>query len=122
MPSLRECARNVRNEAADGIQWIAIWKNGRSWKAETFSVDFDYSAGTIDADRDDFLRLKEIIREDPLAILVNGYYSNIGCYEDGTLPDIKTLADALRWQYEDCHPLVSNWTIRETIPDEEEIV
>lgn len=30
MASLRKCARYVQEEAADGICWIALWKEGRS--------------------------------------------------------------------------------------------
>ena len=116
MASLRECARNIREDAADGIAWIAVWKEGRSWNAEPFyPEDFDYGCATMKIEADDFERLQEIMKADPAAMFVNGYYTNIGCHDDGTLPDVQVLVDALRWQYEDCQPLVSDWAIEEVI-------
>ncbi len=116
MASLRNCARAIREEAADGIQWIALWKEGRSWSIETFfPEDLLYDEGVMVLSADDMERLQEIVKVDRSAVLVNGYYSNIGCSEDGSLPDVQVLADALRWQYEDCHPLISDWELKEDV-------
>lgn len=114
MASLLKCARNVREEAADGIAWIAVWKVGRSWNAEPVWPDeFWYDGNIMTLSPEDMELLREAMKADPDAILVNGYYSNIGVDEDGKLPDVRVLADALRWQYEDCHLLISDWTLKE---------
>ena len=36
MASLRNIVREYRDEIADGICWIAVWKEGRSWNIECF--------------------------------------------------------------------------------------
>ena len=107
MASLRNCARSIREEAADGICWIALWKEGRSWNVDTiWPEDMLYNKGIMVLESDYLERLQEIVKTDSSAILVSGEYSNIGCAGDGSLPDVQVLTDALRWQYEDCHPQI----------------
>lgn len=36
MASIRTVAQNVLSEAKDGISWIALWKEGKGWNAESF--------------------------------------------------------------------------------------
>ena len=116
MASLRDCARYVREEAADGIAWFAVWKVGRSWNVDTvWPEDLEYDQGVMVLEADDLERLREIMRADADAILVSGEYSNIGCSGTGALPDVQVLADALRWQYEDCHLLISDWDLKEAV-------
>lgn len=116
MASLRNCARSIREEAADGICWIALWKEGRSWKVDTVCPDDFYpDQGVMVLWSDDLERLREIMKADHSAILVNGYYSNIACWDECSLPDVQELTDALRWQYEDCHPLISEWELKEAV-------
>ncbi len=80
MASLRNCARNIREEAADGIAWIAVWKAGRSWNAEAiFPEDFNLDSGSMDLWADDLALVREAMKADPNAIFVNGYEHNIGC-------------------------------------------
>lgn len=114
MASLRDCARSVREEAADGICWIALWKKGRSWNIDTvWPEDCFYDQGIMILGSHDLERLREIVKADASAVLLSGEYSNIGCAGDGSLPDVQVLADALRWQYEDCHLLISDWNLKE---------
>ena len=116
MASLRNCARSIREEAADGICWIALWKEGRSWNVDTiWPEDMLYDKGIMVLESDYLERLREIVKADSSAILVSGEYSNIGCAGDGSLPDVQVLADALRWQYEDCHPLITDWELKEAV-------
>lgn len=116
MASLRNCARSIREEAADGICWIALWKEGRSWNVDTvWPEDMLYDEGVMTLEADDLERLREIMKADPNAILVSGEYSNIGCSGTGELPDLQVLTDALRWQYEDCHLLISDWELKEVV-------
>ena len=77
--------------------------------------DLEYDQGVMVLEADDLERLREIMRADADAILVSGEYSNIGCSGTGALPDVQVLADALRWQYEDCHLLISDWDLKEAV-------
>lgn len=104
MASLREEARAVIDVARDAIIWIAVWKTGRSWHCrEIYSVDYQESNPYFhrdekwQIDEDDKEELRDILKEDPNACLVNGYYMNIGSLEEMT---IESLADGLRYQYE----------------------
>ena len=116
MASLRDCARSVREEAADGICWIALWREGRSWNAETiWPEDMLYDKGIMVLESYYLERLLEIVKAESSAILVSGEYSNIGCAGDGSLPDVQVLTNALRWQYEDCHPLITDWDLKEAV-------
>ena len=36
LPSIRQIAQDVLCEAHDGITWIALYKESRSWNAECF--------------------------------------------------------------------------------------
>jgi len=90
MASLRNCARSIREEAADGICWIALWKEGRSWNVDTiWPEDMLYDKGIMVLESDYLERLREIVKADSSAILVSGEYSNIGCAGDGSLPDVQ---------------------------------
>lgn len=108
MASIRNAAQWVLDDCRDGIGWVAIWKEGRSWESERiYGVDFDertYTA-TID-DPEEQERLQAILAIDPHAIIVNGYYHNLGDPECMTRD---TLADALRWQYELQNATVANF-------------
>lgn len=41
MASLKEIAREYRDEIMDGIAWVAIWKTGRSWNAKAFWLNLE---------------------------------------------------------------------------------
>lgn len=108
MASIRNAAQWVLDDCRDGIGWVAIWKEGRSWESERiYGVDFnerEYTA-TID-DSEEQERLQAILAIDPHAIIVNSYYHNLGDTECMTRD---TLADALRWQYELQNATVANF-------------
>lgn len=126
MASIRKAAQWVLDDCRDGIGWVCIWKEGRGWESERiYGVDFDertYTA-TID-DADELERLQDILAIDPRAIIVNGYYHNLGDPECMTRD---TLADALRWQYELQNATVANFleniveTAQEPAAHEEQI-
>ena len=106
MASLREEARYVLEDCRDGIGWIAVWKTGRSWHCKRVYdlewVEGDWRQHTEShwecKEADDIALLQAIYAQDPNATLVNGYYCNLGDPDEMT---IKSLTDALRWQYED---------------------
>ena len=103
MASLREEARWILDDAKGGICWIAIWKTGKSWHAETFyDVEYDEGSRYFNSpsswkiDEESAQRLLQILREDENAILVNPYYCNLGPWEDMTLA---SLIDGIKFQY-----------------------
>lgn len=96
MASLRTIARNTLEEARDGIAWIALYKEGRGWQAACFWPDIDKD-GRLAFEAEDMAKIKAILAADPHAILVNGWYSNLGSIDDMTAD---ALVDYLRWQYE----------------------
>lgn len=108
MASIRKAAQRVLDDCRDGIGWVPIWKEGRSWESERiYGVDYDEhtNTATID-DPEELERLQAILAIDPNAIIVNGYYHNLGDPECMTRD---TLADALRWQYELQHATVADF-------------
>lgn len=80
--TIRELAREYKNEIMDGIAWVAIWKVGRQWNATSFYLDCD--TDRIEPDELEFAT--DILAKDENAILINEYYcAHMG---DGTLEDI----------------------------------
>ncbi len=109
MASLRKCSSEMLDVARNGVGWIALWKVGRSWKASDFYPLPDVEAGILEISDLDVPELQEISAADPDAILVNSWYNNLGDTEAMT---VESLADFLRWQYEECHPLLSEWELK----------
>ena len=99
MASIRQIAQDVLYEARDGIAWIALYKEGRSWGAECFWGEFDEQGNAFILDNpEDINRLREILEIDPDAIFVNPECNNLGpCGDEGMTRE--TLANGLRWQY-----------------------
>ena len=97
MASLRDLARENISDAAFGVCWFAIWKNGRKWNMEAFWPEYDERKDAFKVDHEDEKRMREILAEDYNAKFVNGYYCNIGTMEEMT---VESLADGLRFQYE----------------------
>lgn len=109
MASLRNCSREMLDVARSGVGWIALWKVGRSWEVSDFYPLPDFKAGVLEMDEDDISEIRQIIAVDPNAILVNSYYHNLG---DAEVMDSASLAEFLRWQYENCHPLAAGWDLK----------
>ena len=70
MASLMNIVSEYQDDLRNGIAWLAFWREGRSWQAETFHLDLDDTLYP-----EDRARLTEIQAADPRAIVVNGYYS-----------------------------------------------
>lgn len=98
MANLRTTAQQVLEEARDGIAWIALYREGRGWRAACFWPTFYEESGLFTFDPDDAQELKAILATDPDAIFVNSYYTNLGPTEGMTR---ESLSSALRWQYEE---------------------
>lgn len=94
MASLKELIKNEYSTIADGIAWIVIYKEGRSWKCDYFyPEDGSYNDGYIFTD-EDMEELHKISKIDPKAICINGYYMGFG--EDFTLQEME---NKVLWMY-----------------------
>ena len=113
MASLRDCAREVLDVAREGIGYIVVWKERRGWKTYTlWPRDIDRDEQDLIAEEYDADTLTEILKKDPAAVLLCSEYDNLGGMEDLTL---EVLANALRWQYEECHHYLADWMITSTM-------
>lgn len=87
MSSLRGLIGEAWSEISNGVAWIAIYKDGRSWQAEAFYPESgDYENGYVLSD-DDYREIDRISGIDHKAICVNGYYMGFG--EDFTLKELE---------------------------------
>ena len=97
MASLKSEAKRIADEASEAIAWIAVWREGRGWRCESYYLDYDERKDRFEIDPEDYQALEAIVDADVNALLVNGYYMNLGSLEEMTL---SSLVDGLRWQYE----------------------
>lgn len=96
--TMKEAAQQLREDAQDGICWIALYKFGRGWSFNTFYLDEKRDGAVVLDYPEDMDALQDILAIDPHAIIVNGYQHNLAV-EDGHVTR-DDLARALRWQYD----------------------
>ncbi len=92
MAALKDIARDFAAEIRDGISWTIVYRTGRSWNALTIWSDI----WNGEWETDDLNDAIGILKADPDAVIVNGYYcGHFG--EDMTiaagLPFCERLAD-----------------------------
>lgn len=108
--TMREAAQWLREDAQDGICWIALWKEGRGWGFDTFYLDTK-ADGTVELDHPESMEdLQHILSIDPATIIVNGWEHNLGVWEGHVTRD--HLAQKLRWQYELQHATLADFMER----------
>ena len=108
MASIRTVARSVLGEARDGIGWIAVWREGRSWHGWAFFPEDVDRNGVPRWSEEDMEQIAEIVKADKNAIMVNAWWHNLGDTTDMTAD---SLAHALRWQYDEIAAnLITNYT------------
>lgn len=87
MASLGKVVRDTREIITDGIAWVVVYKNRRSWEWDYFYPDSgSYDEGFI-FDEEDMEQMKRISSIDHKAICFNGYF--MGFSEDFTLKEIE---------------------------------
>lgn len=92
MAALREIAREWADELREGIAWVIVYRTGRAWHGSAvWSNLFDESLET-----DDLNEVLEILKLDPDAVALNGYY----CGHFGEDMNVDQLAAGIRWHYE----------------------
>lgn len=78
MASLKQIVKRYRDEINEGIAWVAIYKEGRSWNAyAVWPEDGGYDEGYI-LYSEDVQALQKIADTDCKAICINGYYMGFG--------------------------------------------
>ena len=70
MAALRDIARDFAAEIRDGIGWTIVYRTGRSWNALTIWSDI----WNGEWETDDLNDAIGILKADPDAVIVNGYY------------------------------------------------
>ena len=94
MASLASVIRTHYTDIAEGIAWVAIYKNGRSWECSCFwEEDGSYEEGLVFS-AEDMEELRNISQTDHKAICINGYYMGFG--NDFTL---KEMENKVLWMY-----------------------
>lgn len=73
MAALRDIARDFAAEIRDGIGWTIVYRTGRSWNALTIWSDI----WNGEWETDDLNDAIGILKADPDAIIVNGYWAAI---------------------------------------------
>lgn len=109
MAALNKVASYFADEIRDGIAWVIIWKTGRSWHGYAAWLDPD----TETFEPDDLKKAREVLVEDPNAVMLNGYY----CGHFGEDMNALEIAAGIRWHYENGYNLLSDST---AIPDNQE--
>lgn len=92
MAALRDIARDFAAEIRDGIGWTIVYRTGRSWNALTIWSDI----WNGEWETDDLNDAIGILKADPDAVIVNGYY----CGHFGEGMTIDEIATGIRWHYE----------------------
>lgn len=92
MAALNTIAKEWADEIRDGIAWVIIWKTGRSWNGYAAWLAPD----TETFEPGDLEKVREILAEDPNAVMLNGYY----CGHFGEDMNTAELAAGIRWHYE----------------------
>ena len=99
MAALNTIASEWAEELRDGIAWIIVWKTGRSWNAQAVWL----SADNDTFEPEDLEAARNILQQDPNAVMLNGYY----CGHLGEDMTVTELAAGIRWHYENGYNLLS---------------
>lgn len=103
MSSLRDEAKFYFDDFQDAIGWMLVWKEGRSWNIERmYETEYEETNRLLripahwTISEDNKAEIERVLAIDPNAVLINGYYYNIGSLEEMTLT---SLVDGIRFQY-----------------------
>lgn len=105
MASLRSQVAYYRDELRDGIAWVAFWRQGRSWKSDSFYGETDAGPDLANPtfEEEDLETMREIVAEDPNAVLINGYYNCPFFNDDEPGCTVAFMADHIRYRYDGNH-------------------
>ena len=92
MAALKDIAREWADELHEGIAWVIFYRSGRSWHGSAIWSDL----WNEDFQTDDLNEALEILKVDPDAVALNGYY----CGHFGEDMNVNQLSVGIRWHYE----------------------
>lgn len=92
MASLKSIAQREAETIRDGIAWVVVYKDGKSW--ESLELCSDVWNGAFEAFEQE--AIAEVLEADEGAVVLNGYY----CGKLGEGESIKELESGIRWHYE----------------------
>lgn len=101
MAALKDIAREWADELREGIAWVICYRSGRSWYGSAIWSDL----WNEDFQTDGLNEALEILKVDPEAVALNGYY----CGHFGEDMNISQLADGIRWHYENGYNKLGNY-------------
>ena len=97
MARLRAIAEQLKGTAEEGVGWLVVWKTGKNWNGTAVWPDYIEQSCSLILDKEDRELIREIVEEDPQAILVNSWVHNLGVIDDRV--STRMLEQDLRWQY-----------------------
>ena len=99
MARLRAIAEQLKGTAEEGVGWLVVWKTGKNWNGTAVWPDYIEQSCSLILDKEDRALIREIVEEDPQAILVNSWVHNLGVvdYKVSTMK----LEQNLRWHYQE---------------------
>ena len=77
MAALKDVIKAEYEVISDGMAWVVIYKNGRSWESATFWEEDNYG-DCVDFCKEDIEEMKTIAQIDSNAICINGYQMGFG--------------------------------------------
>lgn len=99
MARLRAIAEQLKGTAEEGVGWLVVWKTGKSWNGTAVWPDYIEQSGSLILGDEDRELIREIVEEDPQAVLLNSWVHNLGV-DDYEVSTIK-LEQNLRWHYQE---------------------
>ena len=91
MASLRSIAQREAETIRDGIAWVVVYRDGKSW--ESVELWSDIWNGTFEVEEKE--TITEILEADAGAVVLNGYY----CGKLGEDMTVSELENGIRWHY-----------------------
>ena len=101
MASLRSIAQREADDIRDGIAWVVVYRDGKSW--ESLEIWSDIWNGVFEAA--EIEAVKEVLEVDEDAVILNGYY----CGRLGEDTIINELENGIRWHYENGYNLLRDY-------------
>ena len=102
MAAIREIVREWADEIRDGIAWVIVWKNGRSWNAQAVWLNPD----TDTFEPEDMTLARKILVQDPNAVMLNGY----DCGHLGENMTVAELTAGICWHYKNGYNMLRDST------------
>lgn len=95
--TLKQLAQKYQDYLKESIGWLIVWKDGRSWEAQTIYLNSDNLINM-----EDVADVESIVKVDSNALIINDYY----CDHLGELT-IRNITEGIRYMYDHCWNLLA---------------